>query len=198
MILLTNLFNGYTDFEKAVRDSVFQVFSIQTTTGFVTADYELWTFLAQYLLLILMFIGGSAGSTGGGIKVIRIYVVFKFILGEFVRLLHPQAVVPVRVRGAPVPRDVVMNILGFFALFVASFVIGVGLIAMTGEDIVTSIGAVAATLGNVGPGLGNVGPIDNYSQISSFGKWTLSALMLLGRLELFTVVILFSPAYWRR
>jgi trk system potassium uptake protein TrkH len=198
LVFVSNLLFVYTDVERALRDSLFQVVSIQTTTGFATADYELWTFFAQYLLLILMFVGGSAGSTGGGMKVIRVYLVFKFILSEFTRLLHPQAVVPVRVRRAPVSREIVSNVVGFFALYVACFVIGVGVIAMFGEDLETAIGAVAGTLGNVGPGLGKVGPTENYGFLPDISKWTLSLLMLLGRLELFTVAILLTPAYWRR
>ena len=198
VIFASNMLYVYTDIERALRDSLFQVVSIQTTTGFATADYVLWSFLAQYLLLILMFVGGSAGSTGGGIKVIRLYLVVKFIMGEFTRLLHPQAVVPVRVRGVPVSREIVGNVVGFFALYIGCFVAGVFIIAMFGQDLETSIGAVAATLGNVGPGLGKLGPTGNYGFLPDVSKWTLSFLMLLGRLELFTVVILLTPAYWRR
>ena len=198
VILLGNMATAYMDWGLALRDSFFQVVSIQTTTGFITADYELWSYLAQYLLLLLMFIGGSAGSTGGGIKVIRIYLVTKFILSELTRLLHPQAVVPVRVRQTPVSREIVTNVVGFFALYIFCFVVGVAVIALFGEDLPTSISAVATALGNVGPGLGNVGPTENFGFLPDVSKWTLSALMLLGRLELFTVVILFTPAYWRR
>ena len=198
LVFISNLLYLYTDSERALRDALFQVVSIQTTTGFATADYELWSFFAQYLLLMLMFVGGSAGSTAGGIKVIRLYLVVKFIMNEFTRLLHPQAVVPVRVRRAPVSREIVANVVGFFALYIACFVVGVGVITLFGQDLETAIGAVAATLGNVGPGLGNVGPMDNYGFLPDVSKWTLSVLMLLGRLELFTVAILLTPAYWRR
>jgi trk system potassium uptake protein TrkH len=198
LVFVSNLLYLYTDSERALRDAFFQVVSIQTTTGFATADYELWSFFAQYLLLMLMFVGGSAGSTAGGIKVIRLYLVVKFIMNEFTRLLHPQAVVSVRVRRAPVSREIVTNVVGFFALYIAFFVVGVAVITLFGQDLETAIGAVAATLGNVGPGLGNVGPMDNYGFLPDVSKWTLSILMLLGRLELFTVAILLTPAYWRR
>ncbi|MCB0049912.1 MAG: TrkH family potassium uptake protein, partial [Caldilinea sp.] len=184
--------------EPAIRDTVFQVVSIQTTTGFITADYEQWPMLSQLVLFLLMFVGGSAGSTGGGIKVLRIYLLLKFVLAEFSRLLHPHAIIPVRVRQQTIPRDVVMNVLGFFVLYILIFAGGTLLIAAMGYDVATSFGAVAATLGNVGPGLGEVGAIDNYAHFPPIGKWILSFFMLLGRLELYTVLILFVPAYWRR
>ena len=184
--------------EPAIRDTIFQVVSIQTTTGFITADYEQWPMLSQLVLFLLMFVGGSAGSTGGGIKVLRIYLLLKFVLAEFSRLLHPHAIIPVRVRQQTIPRDVVMNVLGFFVLYILIFAGGTLLIAAMGYDVATSFGAVAATLGNVGPGLGEVGAIDNYAHFPPIGKWILSFFMLLGRLELYTVLILFVPAYWRR
>lgn len=184
--------------EPAIRDTVFQVVSIQTTTGFITADYEQWPMFSQLVLFLLMFVGGSAGSTGGGIKVLRIYLLLKFVLAEFSRLLHPHAIIPVRVRQQTIPRDVVMNVLGFFVLYMLIFAAGTLLIAAMGYDVATSFGAVAATLGNVGPGLGEVGAIDNYAHFPPVGKWMLSFFMLLGRLELYTVLILFVPAYWRR
>jgi len=184
--------------EPAVRDTIFQVVSIQTTTGFITVDYEQWPMFSQLVLFLLMFIGGSAGSTGGGIKVLRIYLLLKFVLAEFSRLLHPHAIIPVRVRQQTIPRDVVMNVLGFFVLYMLIFAAGTLLIAAMGYDVPTSFGAVAATLGNVGPGLGEVGAIDNYAHFPPAGKWILAFLMLLGRLELYTVLILFVPAYWRR
>ena len=184
--------------EPAVRETLFQVVSMQTTTGFITVDYEQWPIFSQLILFLLMFVGGSAGSTGGGIKVLRIYLLLKFVLVEFSRLLHPYAIVPVRVRQQTIPRDVVMNVLSFFVLYILIFAGGTLLIAAMGYDVATSFGAVAATLGNVGPGLGEVGAIDNYAHFPPVGKWILSFLMLLGRLELYTVLILFVPAYWRR
>ena len=145
-----------------------------------------------------MFIGGCAGSTGGGMKVIRLFVLIKALFAEIVRVLHPQAIVPVRVGKATVNRNVLTNILVFFTLFLFSFVLGVLIMTALGLDHVTAFGSVAATLGNIGPGLGNVGPTDNYAHIPVMGKWVLALLMLMGRLELFTVIILLSPNFWKR
>jgi trk system potassium uptake protein TrkH len=184
--------------EPALRDAVFQVVSIQTTTGFITADYELWPFAAQMTLFLLMFVGGSAGSTGGGMKVLRLYLLGKFVIAELNRLIHPHAIIPVRVRQQTIPRDVVTNVIGFSVLYIVLFAIGALLVSLMGFDLPTSFGAVAATLGNVGPGLGDVGAVDNYAAFPAIGKWLLSFFMLLGRLELYTVLILFAPAYWRR
>ena len=188
----------YDSLADTVRYALFQVVSIGTTTGFGTADYVQWPSSAQFILFVLMFIGGSAGSTAGGMKVMRIYLLLKFILVEVNRLIHPHAVLPVRIGRNTVPREVVTNVLGFFVLYMVLFVVGVLIMAGLGLDLLTSFGAIAATLGNIGPGLGDVGPTDNYAFIPAAGKWVLSAFMLLGRLEIFTVVILFSPSYWRK
>jgi trk system potassium uptake protein TrkH len=189
---------NYDSFAEALRYALFQVVSIQTTTGYGTADYEHWSPSSQYVLWILMFVGGCAGSTGGGMKVMRLHLLFKFSVAEFTRLLHPNAVVPVRMRKVAVPREVVTTILGFFVLYIFLFTLGVLLMTLLGLDILSALGAVAATLGNIGPGLGAVGPTDNYAFIPAIGKWILSLLMLLGRLEIFTVLVLFSPAFWKR
>ncbi len=188
----------YDSFAEALRYSLFQVVSIQTTTGYGTADYEQWSYSSQFILFILMFIGGSAGSTGGGMKVMRIYLLFKFSVSEFTRLLHPNAVVPVRMRKAAVSRDIITNILGFFVLYMFLFAVGVFIMTLLGLDILSALGAVAASLSNIGPGLAQVGPTDNYGFIPGVGKWVLSLLMLMGRLEIFTVLVLFSPAFWKK
>ncbi len=190
--------NTYGNVADALRYALFQVVSIQTTTGYGTADYEQWSFSSQYVLWILMFVGGCAGSTGGGMKVMRLHLLFKFSITEFTRLLHPNAVVPVRMRKVAIPRDVITNILGFFVLYIFLFALGVFIMTLLGLDILTALGAVAATLGNIGPGLANVGPMDNYAFVPAIGKWVLSLLMLLGRLEIFTVLVLFSPAFWKK
>jgi trk system potassium uptake protein TrkH len=195
--LLTAGFEGKHS-EKAVRDALFQVVSIQTTTGFVSVDYEQWPFSAQLILLLLMFVGGCAGSTSGGMKVLRLYLLGKFVAAELQRLIHPQAIVLVRMRQQTIPRDVMTHVIGFAVLYLLVFATGTLLVALLGFDMPTSFGAVAATLGNVGPGLGDVGALDNFSAFPTAGKWLLSFLMLLGRLELYTVLILFAPAYWRR
>lgn len=190
--------NQYQNLADTLRFTLFQVTSIQTTTGYGTANYEQWSFASQFVLLALMFIGGCAGSTGGGMKVIRIHLLIKFVFSEFVRLVHPHAVVPVRLRHIAVPQDVVTNVLGFFVLGILVFAGGVFMMALIGLDLPTSLGATAATLWNIGPGLGSVGPTENYAHIPWLGKWLLSFYMLVGRLEIFTVMILFSPAYWRK
>lgn len=191
-------FNTYQNVLLTLRDSLFQVTSIMTTTGFATADYEKWQFSSQFVLFVLMFFGGCAGSTGGGIKVVRIHLLVKFAYSEINRLLHPHAVIPVRVGDAVVPREVMTNVLGFFIVFVLVFMIGVFVMAALGLDMATSFGASIACLANIGPGLGAVGPTDNYAVIPMIGKWVLSLLMLLGRLELFTVLVLLSPYYWQK
>ncbi|GAB4371352.1 MAG: TrkH family potassium uptake protein [Calditrichia bacterium] len=190
--------NHHTHPEVAFRHSLFQVVSILTTTGYGTADYEQWASSSQLILFLFMFIGGCAGSTGGGMKIIRLYVLIKFIRAEIRQLLHPNAVIPIRVGPTVVPRDVVRNVLGFFLLMVLLFICGVLAMSAIGLDIISAFGAVAATLGNIGPGLGSVGPTDNYANIPLLGKWILTFFMLTGRLEIYTVLILFSPSFWKK
>lgn len=184
--------------ERSFRDALFTVVSIITTTGFVTADYMIWPGALWFIIFMLMFIGGSAGSTGGGVKVVRQMLLLKNSFLELKRLLHPQAVIPVRMNGKPVPQEIILRILAFFLIYMLIFAFGVFVLSMFGMDFDTSIGATAATLGNIGPGIGKVGPVFTYTIIPDGGKWFLSFLMLLGRLEFFTVLILFSPAFWRR
>jgi trk system potassium uptake protein TrkH len=205
LILGGTLFIGYDvlahhipHIEKAFRKTLFQVVSILTTTGYGTADYEQWSFSSQFVLFLFMFIGGCAGSTGGGMKVVRLYVLLKFVGIEIKRLLHPRAVIPTRIGDMVVPREIVLNIVGFFLLMMALFVGGVILMSVLGLDLESSFGAVAATLGNIGPGLGSVGPTDNYAHIPVLGKWVLSFFMLAGRLEIYTVLILFAPSFWKK
>jgi trk system potassium uptake protein TrkH len=181
-----------------LRYSAFQTASILTTTGFATADFELWPVVTQYILLFLMFIGGCAGSTGGGMKVARILLLFKHGTVQLYHLIHPRAVRLVKLGNNPVDQEVMQSILGFFALFMAVFVSASFLMAASGMDLVSGAAAVIATLGNIGPGLGSVGPVDNFAHISAFGKSVLIFCMLLGRLELFTVLVLFLPSFWRK
>ncbi|MDH4038082.1 MAG: TrkH family potassium uptake protein [Candidatus Krumholzibacteria bacterium] len=189
---------AYPSIERAFRDSFFQVVNIMTTTGFATADYELWPYLCQFVLLGLMLIGACGGSTGGGMKVVRVHILFKFVIREMTRLLHPHAVVPVRLGKTAMDRDLVANILGFAILYGATFFLGTLAMTAMGNDIVTSLGAVGACLGNVGPGLGAVGPTDNYAHLSHAARWLLSLLMLMGRIEIYTLVILFFPSFWKK
>lgn len=199
LLIGINTFQHYFPrLETAFRTTLFQVVSILTTTGFGTADFELWSSTSQFILFLFMFIGGCAGSTGGGMKVIRLMILLQFVRAEVKRLLHPNAVIPVRIGDTVIPRDVVTNVLGFQALMVGLFITGVILMEMVGLDLISALGATAATLGNIGPGLGSVGPTDNYAHIPMFGKWVLTFLMLAGRLEIYTVLILFSPPFWKK
>ena len=182
----------------SLRQGLFQVVSIVTTTGYGTADYEQWSFSSQFVLFCLMFVGGCAGSTGGGMKVMRVYLLTKFVYHEITRLIHPRAVIPVRLGPHVVPREVAANVLGFFIVFVMLFAFGVLVMSALGLDMPTAFGAVAASLGNIGPGLGDVGPTDNYSAFPLGGKWFLAILMLFGRLEIFTILVLFSPSFWHK
>ncbi len=185
--------------EQSVRDALFQVVSILTTTGFATTDYLQWDPIWMWVVLfLLMFIGGSAGSTGGGIKVVRIQLLFRNAYLELKRLIHPNAVIPVRYAGQAVPPQIITNILAFVIFYILIYLISVLIMSFWGLDLMTSMGAVAATLGNIGPGIGNVGPADNFAFIPAGGKYFLSFLMLLGRLELFTVIILLTPQFWRK
>jgi trk system potassium uptake protein len=189
--------HGGNTLEGSFRASAFQVFSVITTTGFVTADYTAWTPFITILFFIMMFIGASAGSTAGGVKIVRHIILLKNSLLELKRQLHPNAVIPVRFNGKAVSRDITFNVLAFIMIYLIIFVTGSALMALFGADFETSIGAVATCLGNIGPGLGSVGPVYNFAHISDSGKWLLSFMMLLGRLELFTVLMLFTPFFWK-
>jgi trk system potassium uptake protein TrkH len=199
-VLITSVVYAVTgnSFEVAFRESLFQLVSIITTTGFVTADYTSWTPLLTVVFFILMFIGASAGSTAGGVKVVRHIILLKNSVLELRRQLHPSAVLPVRLNSKAVSSEITFNVMAFVITYFMVFAMGAIIISSMGYDFNTSIGAVATCLGNIGPGIGKVGPVDNFAFISAPGKWVLSLLMLLGRLELFTVLILFTPYYWTK
>ena len=184
--------------EESFRHGLFQVVSIITTTGFVTADYLSWLPFLSVLIFVLMFFGGSAGSTGGGVKIIRVLLIIKFSYLEIKRLNYPNAVIPVKLNNRPISNHIVSNIFAFLFIYIFVIIISVVVIASMGYDMDTSFGAAAATLGNIGPGMGLVGPVASYSHFPIPGKWFLSFLMLLGRLELFTILILFAPSFWRK
>lgn len=188
----------YETMGRAFRYGAFQVVSIVTTTGYATADYELWPAMSQLILLLCMFLGASAGSTGGGMKCLRVMLALKFCYKELFSLIHPRAVKHIKIGGVSVHEDVVRSVLGFMGLYVGLFAFSSVLIASMGVDLVTSVASVAATIGNIGPGLGMVGPTDNYAHIPYLGKWVLIWCMLLGRLEIYTVIILFVPEFWRK
>ncbi len=196
LIMVARLWNGEIFSEEFFRSTLFQTVSIITTTGFITHDYERWPFVTQIILLALMMFGGCTSSTGGGIKNVRLLVAFKFMGSELKKLFHPHGVFPVRMGGRTVPEGMVLNILGFIGLYILIFFLGVMAMASLGLDIDTSVGAVLATLGNVGPGIGGVGPVENYSHLPSLGKWILSFLMMAGRLEIFTVIVIFTRPFW--
>lgn len=185
-------------FEKSFRDAFFQVVSIITTTGFVSADYTQWASFLSVLFFILLFVGGSAGSTAGGVKVIRHIVLFKNSFLELKRQLHPSAVMPVRISGKAIEQNIVFNVLAFIMIYILVFLVGVTLLSSMNVDFGTAFGAVATSLGNVGPGIGEVGPVNNFAGMPLAGKWLLSFLMLLGRLELFTVLMLLAPHFWKK
>ncbi|MEM7296643.1 MAG: TrkH family potassium uptake protein [Bacteroidota bacterium] len=195
-LLIYNL--GHDTFEKSMRDALFQVVSLVTTTGYVTHDYTSWTYFLTVIFFLLMFAGGSAGSTAGGIKLVRHILLIKNSLQELKRILHPSAIIPVRFNGKSVNRDITFNVLAFMMIYILIFCFGAIAVSSFGIDFNTSLGAVATTLGNIGPGIGDVGPVDNFAHLPMGVKWILSFLMLIGRLELFTVLILFTPYFWRK
>lgn len=198
LFVLIGAWSLYDDKVRALRESIFMVVSLHTSTGFGLADYEFWSPNAQFVLLLTMLIGGMAGSTSGGLKVVRIYLLFKYIVGEFTRLLHPQAVAPTRMQGVTVSRTVVTDVLGYVSLYFVGVMLATFLVTLAGMDWVSGLSAVVSSFGGVGPGMGDVGPFDNYFWLTPFAKWVLMGCMLLGRLEFFSLLILFSPAYWRR
>ncbi len=190
--------NTLAGIEDTIRTVLFQVVSMITTTGYATADYMLWSPLIQFMFFLLLFSGASAGSTSGGIKIVRIVLLIKNGLMEFKRRLHPKAIIPVHLNKKPVSNVIIYNLLAFLFLYIFIFTIGSVLITAMGVDMTESLSAVATSLGNVGPGLGQFGPAGTFAGMPDAGKWVLSLLMLMGRLELFTVVLIFTPYFWRR
>lgn len=188
-----------------LRDAAFQTVSLMTTTGYATADFETWPAMAQYLLIALMFVGGCAASTGGSIKVVRILLLSKHAFLQISRLIHPREVRSLKLDHKPVSREVIQSVLGFFALFVAIFLLGsllmAGILPPHADgtaDLVTAWTSVISALGNVGPGFGTVGPTETYTHLPAAGKLVLAVCMLVGRLEVFTVLVLFFPSFWRK
>ncbi|PID49210.1 MAG: potassium transporter [Proteobacteria bacterium] len=180
----------------AMRHGIFQVVSIATTTGFTTTDYSAWPGFLPVLLLFASFVGGCAGSTAGGMKVIRFLLLFKQGMREVNRLIHPNARMTIKVNRQPLPENVVEAVWGFFSMYIAVFVIFLLVLLARGHDQVTAFAAVAATLNNLGPGLGEVA--SNFASMDTFSKWWLCFAMLMGRLELFTILVVLTPGFWRR
>ncbi len=198
--ILSSLVLYYQDIvngaSAALFDGIFHAVSIGTTTGFTTAEYHIWPGFIAIMLLMASFIGGCSGSTGGGMKVIRFVLLVKQGRREIIRMIHPRAILPVRINHSVVPERVINAVWGFFALYVASFVFMYLALALTGLDLMTAFSSVAACMNNLGPGLADVG--SNYTSVSDTGKWILCFAMLLGRLEVFTVMVLLSPEFWRK
>ena len=182
----------------ALRYGAFQAVSIITTTGFGTNDYELWYSFGAFVLFLLFFAGGCAGSTGGGPKMIRWMIVIRNSYREIRQIVHPKAVLPIRIGNKTVNSDTQRTVLSFFILYMFMFVLGGFVLAFMGYDFYSSFGASIACLGNIGPGWGEFGPTDNFAQIPIFGKWVLIMLMMIGRLEIFTVLLIFTPTFWKQ
>ncbi|NTW24930.1 MAG: TrkH family potassium uptake protein [Lentimicrobium sp.] len=184
--------------EQAWRGALFNVVSIVTCTGFANEDYMLWPKYAWFIIFLLMFSGGMAGSTSGGIKIVRHVLLFKNVSMVLKRLRHKSAVIPVRMDNKPVNPLIIHNVLAIFFLYIITFGIGSFLLTATGLDAISSMGSVVTCMGGIGPGLATTGPVANYAHLHDFAKWVLSFMMLLGRLELFTLFIIFHPAFWKR
>ena len=190
------LTGDYESFGKAIKDSIFQTVSIATTTGFTTTDYQGWAGFMPLLLLFSSFFGACAGSTGGGIKIIRILLLFKQGMREIKRLIHPSAIFIIKVGNKAIPERIIEAVWGFFATYIVLFAILLLALMATGLDQITAFSALAACMNNLGPGLGKVS--QNYGSINDTAKWILCFAMLLGRLEIFTLLVLFTPTFWRR
>lgn len=184
--------------EQNFRCALFQTVSILTTTGFATADYMIWPPILWLLLLFAMLFGGSAGSTAGGMKMARLLVIVKNLFYEFKRIIHPKAIIPVRINRRVLPENIVTNVHAFVTIYVILIAFSIMILMMNGMDIQEALGAALTSISNVGPGLGAQGPAGNFAMIPTFAKWYLSFLMLIGRLELFTILLLFSPSFWRK
>ena len=184
--------------EQSFRHALFQVVAVISTTGLVTADFTSWSPFVTMLFFGLMFLGGSTGSTSGGVKVMRHLILIKNGFLEFKRALHPNAILMVRLNKVTIEQSIVYHVLAFFILYMILFIIGAGVFSVLGLDFTTSIGVSATSLGNIGPGLGVLDPTNTFASLPVLGKWWSALLMLLGRLELFTVLILLTPYYWRK
>lgn len=203
--ILTQLNEVSFKWEPSFRHSLFSILSVITTTGFVSADFTQWTPFLTAFFFALMFIGGSAGSTAGGVKIVRHIVLIKNSLSEFKRLVHPNAIVPVRYGDQVLNKKIVFHVMAFFITYISIFIFSTTVLSLIdttqesiSEEFFSSMGVAATTLGNIGPALGRYSPVDNYSSMSDAAKWFCSFLMILGRLELFTVLLLFTPYFWKK
>lgn len=197
LVTVTLMFQHQMELEVAFRKAIFQVVSILTTTGYATTDFTAWGGGITIIFFTLMFIGGSAGSTSGGVKVIRHLIIAKNSVIEFKRQLHLSAIIPVRFNGKAIPHEITRNILAFVIIYLTIFGFSSVVLTLLGMDAITAMGSVASSLGNIGPGLNDTGPAYSFSHIPAFAKWILGALMIIGRLEIFTVLIIFTRYFWR-
>lgn len=188
----------YEGLGEAFRHAAFQAVAIVTTTGFGTADYLLWPPLAMVVIFGLFFAGGMAGSTSGGVKIIRHLLLIKNTLKEFRQLVHPRAIIPLRFNGGVVSDEVMRNVLTFFVMYIAIIGIGTIALALLGLDLMSALGGTMSSIGNIGPAFGSLGPVSNYAHVPELGKWILSLLMMAGRLEIFTLIVILLPVFWRR
>ncbi len=198
LVTLSTMQSGQSSISAALRYASFQVVSVVTTTGYATADYEKWPVFSQMLLLCLMFFGGMVGSTGGGMKQVRILLMFKQAYRELYHLIHPRALTALKLDEKNVPKETLGGIWGFLFLFILISVIATLCMTALGIDIITSASTVISAMANVGPALGDAGPTENYASIPVFGKWILIVCMLMGRLEIYTVILLFMPIFWKK
>jgi len=199
LIITASLYGTtYDTIADSLRFSAFQVATFITTTGFATANYENWPYLAQVILFMLMFVGGCSGSTGGGIKVIRLVTLLKQGINEMKYLVHPRGVFMIRLSGQTVKKDIVYAVSGFFFLYIFLLLVVTMIVATCGSDVLTSFTTALATVGNIGPGFGLVGPTENYAFFPDYVKWVLSAAMIIGRMEIYTILVLFTPMFWKK
>ncbi len=200
MLLITLDLNGkvFGSVWESLRHASFQVSTIITTTGYATTNFDLWTSFSKSILVMLMFIGACAGSTGGGIKNIRIVILMKTVRREISKIIHPRSVYTIKVDGKTVDNDTLSGVMTFFFAFITIFTLSVLVVSLDGKDMITNFTAVATSIGNVGPGLGIVGPMGNFSSYSELSKLVFSFCMIVGRLEIFPVLLLMTPTFWKR
>lgn len=198
IIAIMLFLNGYANLELSIRESLFQVVSILTTTGYATADYQLWPSLASAIIFVLLFMGASAGSTSGGLKCIRIYLLFKNSFIEMKRIIHPNGIINVKYNGKSVHPNIMTGVMGFFIIYILIFAISSVIMSLFTQDISTACSAVITSMSNVGPGFGKIGPMDNFANLHDFAKIFLAILMMIGRLEFYTVLVLFSKTFWKK
>jgi trk system potassium uptake protein TrkH len=199
LILILNDWNPFhISLGAQIRYSFFHQISIMTSCGYAAHDFELWTAVTQLLLLIVMFFGGMAGSTSGGLKIIRVFILYKMARVTARQMIHPRGIFPVRLGDRIINDDILHQISSFFLLYITAFLLGSAILTICKLDLISAISGTAACLNTCGPGLGSVGPMDNYAHLPALGKWTLSLEMLVGRLEIYTVLVLFSKSYWEK